>query len=541
MPSIWNKYTKLKKINSNLNMKTYLARKEFIVKEISPKDKDNYDMIYEYFNNLKNELNIHDIIEEDEKIYIVMDNNEETKDKFDKIIMSEEFGIRKESVLEGHGNPINKDEIFNLLKMEKSMCRINFERVETNQIRKGKGTGFFCKIEKPEFPIKYCLFTNNHVLIEENLQLDSKISFEYYTGEKYIEKEIKIDKKRKVFTSKDLDYSCVELFESDDILHFFKIDPFLYKNDCNISYLKDNDIFILQYPNGNDLCISHGKILLLNDNIIKHSASTNSGSSGSPIIRRGKENYVIGLHFGGHRKKEFNFATNLNSILEHMKGNEINCVYIAKDDEKEIKLIHDYNYNINNWSQNYKNMYSEAKKTNEKLFKENIELYVNDIKTGFDFKYKIKDLKKIKVKFKFKTKLTSTSYMFYNCSSLSSIDLSAFNTSNVNNMSWMFSCCSNLKYLNLSSFNTSNVENMSSMFNGCFSLQSIDLSSFTTDNVTDMSHMFKYCKSLKSIDLSKFNTSKVNNFDLDDIFTGCSSLKKENIITNSSSEMCVIQ
>ena len=152
-----------------------------------------------------------------------MDNNEETKDKFDKIIMSEEFGIRKESVLEGHGNPINKDEIFNLLKMEKSMCR------KTNQIRKGKGTGFFCKIEKPEFPIKYCLFTNNHALIEENLQADSRISFEYYTGEKYIEKEIKIDKKRKVFTSKDLDYSCIELFESDDILNFFKIDCFYIK------------------------------------------------------------------------------------------------------------------------------------------------------------------------------------------------------------------------------------------------------------------------------------------------------------------------
>ena len=35
--------------------------------------------------------------------------------------------------------------------------------------------------------------------------------------------------------------------------------------------------------------------------------------------------------------------------------------------------------------------------------------------------------------------------IFYNCSSLKSIDLSSFNTSNVNNMNSMFSGCSSLK------------------------------------------------------------------------------------------------
>ena len=39
-----------------------------------------------------------------------------------------------------------------------------------------------------------------------------------------------------------------------------------------------NDIFILQFPNG--------KIKLLKDNEIINNASTNNGSSGSPIIRR---------------------------------------------------------------------------------------------------------------------------------------------------------------------------------------------------------------------------------------------------------------
>ena len=50
------------------------------------------------------------------------------------------------------------------------------------------------------------------------------------------------------------------------------------------------------------------------------------------------------------------------------------------------------------------------------------------------------------------------SYMFYNCSSLTSLDLSNFNTINVKDMSGMFSFCSSLTYLNLFNFNTNNFE-----------------------------------------------------------------------------------
>ena len=53
------------------------------------------------------------------------------------------------------------------------------------------------------------------------------------------------------------------------------------------------------------------------------------------------------------------------------------------------------------------------------------------------------------------------------------------------------------KSINLSSFNTNNVNNMSYMFSDCSSLKSINLSSFNTNNVTDMSNMFSYCSSLK--------------------------------------------
>ena len=60
--------------------------------------------------------------------------------------------------------------------------------------------------------------------------------------------------------------------------------------------------------------------------------------------------------------------------------------------------------------------------------------------------------------------------MFYNCLLLTSLDLSNFITSNVENMDNMFSGCSKLISLNLSNFDTSKVTDMRFMFSGCSQL-----------------------------------------------------------------------
>ena len=43
--------------------------------------------------------------------------------------------------------------------------------------------------------------------------------------------------------------------------------------------------------------------------------------------------------------------------------------------------------------------------------------------------------------------------MFYGCSNLTSIDISKFNTENVNYMDYMFADCSNLISIDISKFN----------------------------------------------------------------------------------------
>ena len=112
--------------------------------------------------------------------------------------------------------------------------------------------------------------------------------------------------------------------------------------------------------------------------------------------------------------------------------------------------------------------------------------------------------------------------MFRNCKSLTSLDLSNFDTSKVKQMSNMFDGCSNLTNLNLANFNTSNVTSMAIMFWGCTSLTSLDLSSFDTSKVNDMDRMFYGCSSLTSLDLSNFATSNVTNMQY--MFYKCSSL-----------------
>ena len=86
---------------------------------------------------------------------------------------------------------------------------------------------------------------------------------------------------------------------------------------------------------------------------------------------------------------------------------------------------------------------------NKNIFENYMDIYIDNKKIKFDYKYKIKEIKEVKVKFIFKKILTNTMCMFAECSSLKSIDLSSFNTTNVKDMSGMFYKCSSLKRENI--------------------------------------------------------------------------------------------
>ena len=105
--------------------------------------------------------------------------------------------------------------------------------------------------------------------------------------------------------------------------------------------------------------------------------------------------------------------------------------------------------------------------------------------------------------------VTNMADMFFNCTALTSLDVSSFNTAKVTTMSRMFHGLTSVPSLNLSSFNTANVTSMYGMFYNCDKLTSLNLSSFNTAKVKEMHDMFNTCTSLKNLDLSSFNTTSI--------------------------------
>ena len=121
------------------------------------------------------------------------------------------------------------------------------------------------------------------------------------------------------------DYTCIEILEDDfkdDEIEYFKLNKNFDEKDIPI------EIYVLQFPQSEELSFSLGQILKVENSYIIHTASTEGGSSGSPIIKR-EDHSVIGLHFGGN--KNYNKAFKLEDILTNIMN-----IY------SNIDIIHNY-------------------------------------------------------------------------------------------------------------------------------------------------------------------------------------------------------
>ena len=104
--------------------------------------------------------------------------------------------------------------------------------------------------------------------------------------------------------------------------------------------------------------------------------------------------------------------------------------------------------------------------------------------------------------------INSTYNMFYECSSITEIDLTHFDTSLVTNMAYMFYCCHSIISINLSNLNTKNVINLENMFNHCYILLSINLENINTPLVGYMNQLFARSSSLEYINIKNFEEAK---------------------------------
>ena len=120
------------------------------------------------------------------------------------------------------------------------------------------------------------------------------------------------------------------------------------------------------------------------------------------------------------------------------------------------------------------------------------------------------------------TDVTSMSDTFYNCSKLTTLDVSSWDTGNVTDLTHTFYFCQKLNSLDISNWNTANVTTLYYTFSDCTALTSLDVSNWDTANVTDMTGIFSSCSGLTSLDVSGWNTAKVTTMDY--LFRNCSSL-----------------
>ena len=231
----------------------------------------------------------------------------------------------KECGINDHPNPIPVEDLEIITEqIKKCICDIKSSN-------KSHGTGFFCKLPYPDyFNFKPVLITNYHILKEDDVSENKLIKFSL--NKNTIQKEIKIDSKRKIFANKKYDVTIIELnLEKDSIEDdcFLDVDPLII--DCNYpqELFKDMEVYII----GNVKEYTYGKIKYISEDgiNIEYRFSTNPGMSGSPIINL-SNNKIIGVHKGSNKKKIFNLGTFLRDPIKlFYSSKNINDAIIHKN------------------------------------------------------------------------------------------------------------------------------------------------------------------------------------------------------------------
>ena len=283
-------------------------------------------------------------------------------------------------------------------QMEKCVCKIHFD----GEI----GTGFFTKIPYKKEIIKV-LITNHHVIGKKGIQNGSLISVSLNNEKR--KKIIEINDKRKIYTNKYYDVTIIEILEeSDGKYEYIELDDDIIKvmnlkkdeilNNYKNIY-KNESIYILNYMKGEDIVVSYGLLHQIKSyNELAHKCSTDSGSSGSPILSL-KDNKLIGIHYGSSKIFDYNKGTLI--IFPIIEFNQTNFNNI-RDSNKNNKIEENNFGNINNYNNNYNNNFNNNIYNNiNQNYLNNINNNIKDFNNNnyFDNNIKNKEINKSKFQY----------------------------------------------------------------------------------------------------------------------------------------------
>ena len=168
-------------------------------------------------------------------------------------------------------------ELYSLRRATKFLCKIStFKQL---------ASGFMIRFSNKDRPF-YCLMTNEHVINKKMIEQREIINV--YFGRSNIHIKIELNPEErfiKNFKDIEIDAIVIEILPSDDVpLDYFLLPNSAYKD--KYEELISRNIIIYQFPRG-QLKYSIGKIKRLTGvpmHEFAHDASTDKGSSGSPIF-----------------------------------------------------------------------------------------------------------------------------------------------------------------------------------------------------------------------------------------------------------------
>ena len=180
------------------------------------------------------------------------------------------------------------------------------------------GSGFFLKFERNNNKMFYCLMTNEHVITPDFINKKIEILIKYENENHSL--SLKLDKEERIIIFfkevLDLDVTIIEIIPKDKIDDSHFLTPSL-----NPRFDLTTKMQIVQFPLGNNLSFSNGSIVGIDckrNCYFYHDASTQSGSSGSPIVLE-NDNKVFAIHKGTIKEQTSNVGILIGIIVEIMK------------------------------------------------------------------------------------------------------------------------------------------------------------------------------------------------------------------------------
>jgi len=236
--------------------------------------------------------------------------------------------------------------ISNIFNVSKGTCKIEVTKDEDKYI----SSGFLLKFKRNKKPF-YSLMTNSHCIFTQKKNMETEkddikqIKIKYDNEKKeLVFKLIKSERIILDFQESNIDIAIIEIIPKDKIDDSFFLSP---HSNINEDEIINKDIQVIQYPNGEALAFSEGKITEKAKKFLYlffHEASTKFGSSGSPIVLKGEEK-IIGIHRGSVQGKMKNAGILIGAVVKAVneyKKNGYGIEYYENGDLKyEGKFLDD--------------------------------------------------------------------------------------------------------------------------------------------------------------------------------------------------------